>query len=97
MNLISRNFSRILQSSRNTGRLVSTVKRPLASPPSRHLHWYSGTSAAKDLGLRISERAIQRLKEVDPQPILRVAVDSGGCNGYQYVMELVKETEPEDV
>ncbi len=80
------------------GLLRSLVPTTL-HPSLRHLRYYSASLATDPplQGLKISERAITRLKEVDPHPILRVAVDSGGCNGYQYVLELVKTTEDEDM
>jgi hypothetical protein len=55
----------------------------------------SSTAAAKSL--IITPNAIQQLKQIDKNPILRVAVDSGGCNGFQYVLELVQEVDPEDM
>ena len=35
-------------------------------------------------------------KENDPNIALRVAVESGGCHGYQYKMELTSTTQPDD-
>ncbi|KAI8907341.1 iron-sulfur cluster assembly accessory protein, partial [Gorgonomyces haynaldii] len=42
-------------------------------------------------------RAVERLKKITADEALRVQVDAGGCHGYQYKMELVKDQEPDDV
>ena len=34
--------------------------------------------------------------ESDPNAALRVAVESGGCHGYQYKMELATSRSPDD-
>lgn len=40
--------------------------------------------------MKISER------EKNPKAALRVAVESGGCHGYQYKMELAQSRSPDD-
>jgi Fe-S cluster assembly iron-binding protein IscA len=40
--------------------------------------------------MKIAER------EDDPSAALRVAVESGGCHGYQYKMELATTRSPDD-
>lgn len=35
-------------------------------------------------------------REQDPDAALRVAVESGGCHGYQYKMELAKSRSLDD-
>lgn len=35
-------------------------------------------------------------RENRPDAALRIAVESGGCHGYQYKMELAKEALPDD-
>jgi iron-sulfur cluster assembly accessory protein len=51
--------------------------------------------------LTVTERAARRILEItsgDPsKPILRVAVEGGGCSGFQYKFDLVGETEPDDI
>ncbi|KIO33341.1 hypothetical protein M407DRAFT_65655 [Tulasnella calospora MUT 4182] len=47
----------------------------------------------KDPSIRITERAAEQLRNIamrdkDPDVALRVAVESGGCHGYQYKIEL---------
>jgi len=51
--------------------------------------------------LGITQRAAEQLqaisrKEQNPEAALRVAIDSGGCHGYQYKMELSKRPLPDD-
>ncbi|RKP15356.1 hypothetical protein BJ684DRAFT_7133, partial [Piptocephalis cylindrospora] len=36
-------------------------------------------------------------KEPNPNAALRVLVDSGGCHGYQYRLELTQDVAPDDV
>jgi iron-sulfur cluster insertion protein len=49
----------------------------------------------------LSESAAQRLKAIsaaEGRPMmLRVAVEGGGCSGFQYNLDLVENAEPEDV
>ncbi|KAI0258251.1 hypothetical protein BC834DRAFT_796490, partial [Gloeopeniophorella convolvens] len=51
--------------------------------------------------LGLTERAAEQLRKVSlrserADAALRVAVESGGCHGYQYKMELTHERAPED-
>ena len=52
-------------------------------------------------GLTLSDTAARRLEklaEVEGHPVmLRVAVDGGGCSGFQYRFELVEAAEPDDL
>lgn len=52
-------------------------------------------------GLSLSDSAAKRLAELgdaDGHPVmLRVAVDGGGCSGFQYRFELVQSAEPDDI
>jgi iron-sulfur cluster insertion protein len=71
---------------------VSTVQSPAAfqiSPPS------SGH------GLTLSESAAKRLaalSDAEGHPVLlRVAVDGGGCSGFQYRLELVETADADDL
>ncbi len=49
----------------------------------------------------MTERAARRIAEiaaVEPQtPALRVSVEGGGCSGFQYKMEMVGSSEPDDI
>ena len=52
-------------------------------------------------GLTLSDSAaarLARLAEAEGRPVmLRVAVDGGGCSGFQYRFELVETAEPDDL
>ncbi|GAA0867582.1 iron-sulfur cluster insertion protein ErpA [Brevundimonas basaltis] len=52
-------------------------------------------------GLTLSDSAAARLSklaEAEGHPVLlRVAVDGGGCSGFQYRFELVETAEPDDL
>lgn len=69
------------------------------------------TESVRDLSLSVSPRApegillaesaakrLARLAEIEGRPImLRVAVDGGGCSGFQYRLELVDAAEADDL
>lgn len=52
-------------------------------------------------GLTLSDSAARRLAELgaaEGRPVLlRVAVDGGGCSGFQYRFELVETADPDDL
>ena len=53
------------------------------------------------LSIRLTDRAIEKLasiirKQGDADLALRVALESGGCHGYQYALSLTAEIDPED-
>ncbi|KZV86936.1 hypothetical protein EXIGLDRAFT_213548 [Exidia glandulosa HHB12029] len=52
-----------------------------------------------DARLSITERAAEHLRSIAQSKkgaALRIAVESGGCHGYQYKMELAKSLEADD-
>ena len=69
------------------------------------------TESVRDLSLSVSPRApegillaesaakrLAKLAEVEGKPVmLRVAVDGGGCSGFQYRFELVETAEDDDL
>ncbi|KAG6920049.1 hypothetical protein DXG01_010117 [Tephrocybe rancida] len=55
----------------------------------------------EDVNLVITDRAAEQLRSIsarenDPNAALRIAVESGGCHGYQYKMELATGTSLDD-
>ncbi|OAX37498.1 hypothetical protein K503DRAFT_801189 [Rhizopogon vinicolor AM-OR11-026] len=55
----------------------------------------------KDVKLELTNRAAEQLRSIatrerHPNAGLRIAVESGGCHGYQYTMGLASERNPED-
>ena len=59
------------------------------------------TASRPGHGLTLSDSAARRLAvlgEADGKPVLlRVAVDGGGCSGFQYRFELTDTTEADDI
>ena len=51
--------------------------------------------------ITISPRAAQRIAELlsgeEAQALFRVSVEGGGCSGFQYRFDLVKERAPDDL
>jgi iron-sulfur cluster assembly accessory protein len=49
----------------------------------------------------MTDRAARRIAEIaasDPAtPVLRVAVEGGGCSGFQYKFDLIKAASPDDL
>ncbi|KAG2131251.1 uncharacterized protein EDB93DRAFT_943835 [Suillus bovinus] len=55
----------------------------------------------ENIKLELTNRAAEQLKSIttrehSPSAGLRIAVESGGCHGYQYTMELASERNTED-
>jgi len=55
----------------------------------------------KEVNLVITDRAAEQLRSIatrenNPAAALRIAVESGGCHGYQYKMELATSQSPDD-
>ena len=50
--------------------------------------------------LTVTESAARRIAEIlraESEPkVLRLSVEGGGCTGFQYKFDLVRETEPDD-
>ena len=82
-------------------RSMGTRDRSLAAGR-RWLHAMPETNAAPPQRLRISDKCVQRLKQLSDAsrgrrpPALRVIVDSGGCSGFQYRFALEHDEPRED-
>jgi iron-sulfur cluster insertion protein len=53
-----------------------------------------------EASITISARAAQRILEIlkaEDAALMRVSVEGGGCSGFQYRFDLIKEGEPDDV
>jgi len=55
----------------------------------------------KDINIEVTDRAAEQLslisdRQSNPNAALRIAVESGGCHGYQYKMELEANPSPGD-
>lgn len=55
----------------------------------------------QEASVSITDRAAEQLRSIaarenNPDAALRIAVESGGCHGYQYKMELAKSRNPDD-
>lgn len=76
---------------------ITPQRRMLCSTPSRHAKAITNPRKDDDgneIEIKITPRASHRLKAIaekdgNPDLALRVAVESGGCHGFQYLMSLV--------
>jgi iron-sulfur cluster assembly accessory protein len=54
-----------------------------------------------DPNITVSERAAHRIQQIlgrEAEPsLLRVSVAGGGCSGFQYQFDIVREAEPDDL
>jgi iron-sulfur cluster assembly accessory protein len=53
-----------------------------------------------EASITISQRAAQRIVEIlraEDAALMRVSVEGGGCSGFQYKFDLIKEGEPDDI
>jgi iron-sulfur cluster assembly accessory protein len=58
-------------------------------------------SLAQDVPLTLSERAARRIREIMKKEAegstLRISVSGGGCSGFQYTFEVVRDVAPDDL
>jgi iron-sulfur cluster insertion protein len=53
-----------------------------------------------EASITISPRAAKRILEIlkaEDAALMRVSVEGGGCSGFQYRFDLIKEGEPDDI
>ncbi|KAG9098392.1 [4Fe-4S] proteins maturation [Ceratobasidium sp. UAMH 11750] len=77
--------------------------RYLSTPSANRTKEFSETEALprEEASLNITDAAAEQLRNIamresDEDIALRVLVESGGCHGYQYKMELTSERQPSD-
>ncbi|KAG0242993.1 [4Fe-4S] proteins maturation [Mortierella sp. GBA43] len=73
-----------------------------ASTVSLKVHNPQFDESGKELTVLITDNAVKQLKHIaarDKSPLqsLRITVDSGGCHGYQYLMDLTETVNEDDV
>ncbi|MFW2392084.1 MAG: iron-sulfur cluster insertion protein ErpA [Methyloceanibacter sp.] len=49
------------------------------------------------ISTRAAKRIVELVSEDDAARLFRVSVEGGGCSGFQYRFELVKDTAPDDI
>ena len=54
-----------------------------------------------DTSITLSDRAVRRIADLlraeDGATLFRVSVEGGGCSGFQYRFDLVRDTAPDDL
>ncbi|KAG0052229.1 [4Fe-4S] proteins maturation [Gryganskiella cystojenkinii] len=81
----------------------SSTNHPIIEPvPGLKIHNPQYDEAGKELTVEITDKAVKQLKHIasrdnNPLQSLRITVDSGGCHGYQYLMDLTDEVNEDDV
>ncbi|KAG0210932.1 [4Fe-4S] proteins maturation [Mortierella sp. GBA30] len=73
-----------------------------AAAPSLKIHNPQVDETGKELTVDITDNAVKQLKHIasrdqNPLQALRITVDSGGCHGYQYLMDLTDAVNEDDV
>lgn len=74
----------------------STLRGSLIGPRCRR----SGStkaSSSEDGALKLSQSCVEKLRRVSDGRVLRVAVEGGGCSGFQYRFQLEDKPAPDDV
>ncbi|PWN49891.1 hypothetical protein IE53DRAFT_387852 [Violaceomyces palustris] len=96
-NSSSRNLFRGLEShtSSSLRRGLTTLSRRPENPEDESV------LSDGDPSINLTDRAVEQLrkvaeKEKNPDLSLRIAVEPGGCHGYQYKLELTEEAEEDD-
>ncbi|KAI7820235.1 hypothetical protein BC939DRAFT_458062 [Gamsiella multidivaricata] len=74
----------------------------LSSGSSLKIHNMQYDESGKELTIDITDKAVKQLKHIaareqNPLQALRITVDSGGCHGYQYLMDLTDTVNEDDV
>ncbi|GJJ68482.1 iron-sulfur cluster assembly 2 [Entomortierella parvispora] len=70
--------------------------------PGLQIHNTQYDEAGKELTVEITDKAVKQLKHIatrekNPLQALRITVDSGGCHGYQYLLDLTDQINEDDV
>ncbi|KAF8937178.1 iron-sulfur cluster assembly accessory protein [Dissophora ornata] len=87
----------------NSVAAVDTLASDSASPHTPlKIHNPQLDESGKELTIDITDNAVKQLKHIaardqNPLQALRITVDSGGCHGYQYLMDLTDVVNEDDV
>lgn len=78
---------------RNSQRTFATTSDPSAARPARPIQNPRNDDSGNPMHISISPRASNRLHAIssgdkNPNLALRVTIESGGCHGFQYLMDL---------
>ncbi|KAG0290780.1 [4Fe-4S] proteins maturation [Linnemannia gamsii] len=81
---------------------VDTTTTPTETTSELKIHNPQYDEAGKELTVIITDNAVKQLKRIairekNPLQALRITVDSGGCHGYQYLLDLTDTINEDDV
>ncbi|KAF9339549.1 [4Fe-4S] proteins maturation [Linnemannia elongata] len=81
---------------------VADTTAPSTSTSELKIHNPQYDEAGKELTVIITDNAVKQLKRIairekNPLQALRITVDSGGCHGYQYLLDLTDTVNEDDV
>jgi len=108
-NVVASNHRRSFTSSKSSPSALASLPTAhpttvLYSPSPQHLEQEDldiEVIPPHDVQIELTDRAAEQLRQIsvregNPDAALRIAVESGGCHGYQYKMELATRREPDD-
>lgn len=84
---------------RQSSSIIKPCQRSFSSFSALHSQF---RQADQSHGLLLSDRAVKQLRfmnerDDDPDQMLRILVDSGGCHGYQNKLDLTSKVEEDDI
>jgi iron-sulfur cluster assembly accessory protein len=90
---VSTQTSTLTQSQRIPRRTLATTVDASTAKPAHAIHNPRNDDSGKPMSISIAPRASNRLHKIgtgdsNPNLALRVSIESGGCHGFQYLMDL---------